>query len=90
MCRVGGAATLPPLTSGLNTRTGAETSDVYSWGRGGWGQLGHGTGDDRTTPGLVESLLGKGVQQVAAGADFSAAILGPYAAFSVREGAACP
>ena len=41
-----------------------ENSDVYSWGHGLNGRLGHGDEHDILTPKVVEALLGKGVKEV--------------------------
>ncbi|KAA8540950.1 hypothetical protein F0562_024912 [Nyssa sinensis] len=49
-------------------------SDVYTWGKGANGQLGHGDNDDRNTPTLVEALKDKRVKSVVCGSNFTAAI----------------
>ncbi|PSS28730.1 Ultraviolet-B receptor like [Actinidia chinensis var. chinensis] len=49
-------------------------TEVYTWGRGANGQLGHGDSDDRNTPTLVEFLKDKQVKSVACGANFTAVI----------------
>ncbi|KAJ8028688.1 E3 ubiquitin-protein ligase HERC2 [Holothuria leucospilota] len=41
--------------------------ELYTWGKGLYGRLGHGTSDDQPTPKLVEGLKGQQVQQVACG-----------------------
>eukprot|EP00164_Ancoracysta_twista_P004908 GFYU01006672.1.p1 GENE.GFYU01006672.1~~GFYU01006672.1.p1 ORF type:complete len:690 (+),score=188.72 GFYU01006672.1:180-2249(+) len=47
-----------------------DTGDVYSWGYGSYGQLGHGGArNQEPTPGLVEMLQGKRVRQIACGAN---------------------
>ncbi len=53
-----------------------DTNDVYCWGFGGWGQLGHGNDKDVLSPCIVEGLLGKGVRQIACGEDHTVAISG--------------
>lgn len=50
------------------------TSEVYTWGKGANGQLGHGDFDDRITPTLVEALKGKQVKNIVCGSNFTAAI----------------
>ncbi|PIK33655.1 putative E3 ubiquitin-protein ligase HERC2, partial [Apostichopus japonicus] len=40
---------------------------LYTWGKGLYGRLGHGTSDDQPKPKLVEGLQGEQVQQVACG-----------------------
>ncbi|CAI9112202.1 OLC1v1012617C1 [Oldenlandia corymbosa var. corymbosa] len=52
----------------------SSTSEVYTWGRGKNGQLGHGDGIDRNTPTLVESLKNKKVKAVVCGSNFTVAI----------------
>ncbi|WOL05971.1 hypothetical protein Cni_G14702 [Canna indica] len=44
---------------------------VYTWGRGGNGQLGLGDNKDRTTPTVVESLEDRHVESIACGSDFT-------------------
>ncbi|XP_059638765.1 PH, RCC1 and FYVE domains-containing protein 1 [Cornus florida] len=48
--------------------------EVYTWGKGENGQLGHGDNDDRNTPTLVQALKDKRVKSVACGTNFTAAI----------------
>ncbi|XP_042412359.1 PH, RCC1 and FYVE domains-containing protein 1-like [Zingiber officinale] len=49
-------------------------TEVYSWGKGANGRLGHGDTDDRNSPTLVEALKDKQVRSVVCGASFTAAI----------------
>lgn len=49
-------------------------SEVYTWGKGSHGQLGHGDNDDRSTPALVDFLKNKLVKNVVCGSNFTAAI----------------
>ncbi|GFP86184.1 ultraviolet-b receptor uvr8 [Phtheirospermum japonicum] len=49
-------------------------SEVYTWGRGSNGQLGHGDTEDRNIPTLVESLKDKQVRSIACGSSFTAVI----------------
>lgn len=49
-------------------------TEVYTWGKGANGRLGHGDTDDRNTPTLVEALKDKQVRSVACGTNFTAAI----------------
>lgn len=49
-------------------------SDVYTWGKGANGRLGHGDFADRKTPTLVEALKDKQVKSIACGSSFTAAI----------------
>lgn len=50
------------------------TSEVYTWGRGSNGQLGHGDNDDRNKPTLVEALKGKQIKKVVCGPNSTAVI----------------
>ncbi|XP_038989188.1 PH, RCC1 and FYVE domains-containing protein 1-like isoform X2 [Phoenix dactylifera] len=50
-------------------------SEVYTWGKGANGRLGHGDLEDRKTPTLVEALKDRAVKHIACGANFTAAIL---------------
>ncbi|XP_060073259.1 uncharacterized protein LOC132553034 [Ylistrum balloti] len=44
---------------------------VFTWGEGGKGQLGHGNTDSKTKPTLVEALTGKSISRGCCGAGFS-------------------
>ncbi|KAB1994180.1 hypothetical protein ES319_D13G081900v1 [Gossypium barbadense] len=48
--------------------------EVYTWGKGTNGQLGHGDADDRNTPTLVNFLKDKQVKSVVCGSNFSAVV----------------
>ncbi|KAL3513206.1 hypothetical protein ACH5RR_025923 [Cinchona calisaya] len=52
----------------------SSTSEVYTWGKGKNGQLGHGDCNDRDTPTLVEALRSKQVKALVCGNNFTAAI----------------
>eukprot|EP00249_Psilotum_nudum_P024106 c29094_g1_i1 orf=1085-4444(-) len=49
-------------------------SEVYTWGKGANGRLGHGDTGDRSTPTLVQVLKDKQVKGIACGSSFTAAI----------------
>ncbi|KAJ6895049.1 hypothetical protein NC651_021506 [Populus alba x Populus x berolinensis] len=49
-------------------------TEVYTWGKGANGRLGHGNTDDRNSPSLVEALKDKQVKSIACGISFTAAI----------------
>lgn len=49
-------------------------TEVYTWGKGANGRLGHGDIDDRSSPTLVEALKDKQVKSIACGTNFTAAI----------------
>ncbi|KAG8663128.1 PH, RCC1 and FYVE domains-containing protein 1 [Manihot esculenta] len=49
-------------------------TEVYTWGKGANGRLGHGDIDDRNVPTLVEALKDKQVKSIACGTNFTAAI----------------
>ncbi|GAU12585.1 hypothetical protein TSUD_131950 [Trifolium subterraneum] len=49
-------------------------TEVYTWGKGSNGRLGHGDTDDRNSPTLVEALKDKQVKSIACGTNFTAAI----------------
>ncbi|KAK1551946.1 hypothetical protein Q3G72_007783 [Acer saccharum] len=50
------------------------TAEVYTWGKGKNGQLGHGDKDDRNSPTLVDFLKDKHVKSVVCGSNFTATI----------------
>ncbi|KAM0863751.1 hypothetical protein ACQ4PT_044389 [Festuca glaucescens] len=49
-------------------------SEVFTWGKGANGRLGHGDIEDRKIPTLVEALRGRAVRHISCGANFTAAI----------------
>ncbi|XP_061991593.1 PH, RCC1 and FYVE domains-containing protein 1-like isoform X2 [Rosa rugosa] len=49
-------------------------TEVYTWGRGSNGQLGHGDNDNRKTPTLVEFMKDKQVKSVVCGSNLTAVI----------------
>ncbi|XP_071736239.1 PH, RCC1 and FYVE domains-containing protein 1-like [Rutidosis leptorrhynchoides] len=49
-------------------------TEVYTWGKGSNGRLGHGDINDRNLPTLVEALNDKQVKSIACGTNFTAAI----------------
>eukprot|EP01018_Ginkgo_biloba_P012838 Gb_13554 [translate_table: standard] len=49
-------------------------TEVYTWGKGANGRLGHGDVEDRKTPTLVEALKEKHVKNIACGSSFTAAV----------------
>ncbi|KAJ4882465.1 Regulator of chromosome condensation (RCC1) family with FYVE zinc finger domain [Raphanus sativus] len=49
-------------------------TEVYTWGKGSNGRLGHGDADDRNSPTLVETLKDKQVKSITCGSNFTAAV----------------
>ncbi|KAL5799288.1 hypothetical protein ACOSQ3_032350 [Xanthoceras sorbifolium] len=49
-------------------------TEVYSWGKGANGRLGHGDTDDKNSPSLIEALKDKQVKSIVCGTSFTAAI----------------
>lgn len=49
-------------------------TEVYTWGKGANGRLGHGDTDDKNSPTLVEALKDKQVKSIACGTNFTVAI----------------
>ncbi|KAL6527833.1 hypothetical protein OROMI_029644 [Orobanche minor] len=49
-------------------------TEVYTWGKGANGRLGHGDADDRNSPTSVEALKDKQVKSIVCGTNFTAAI----------------
>ena len=55
-------------------KTKQKPPEVYSWGSGDKGKLGHGNTSDQRTPKLVESLRGKHIRKISAGFFHSLAV----------------
>ncbi|KAL8167256.1 hypothetical protein V2J09_008755 [Rumex salicifolius] len=49
-------------------------NEVYTWGKGANGRLGHGDIEDRKAPAVVESLRDRHVKKISCGSTFTAAI----------------
>ncbi|KAK6265652.1 hypothetical protein QUC31_016489 [Theobroma cacao] len=49
-------------------------SEVFTWGRGANGRLGHGDTEDRRTPTLVEALKDRHVKNISCGSNFTSSI----------------
>ncbi|XP_022748801.1 PH, RCC1 and FYVE domains-containing protein 1-like [Durio zibethinus] len=49
-------------------------SEVFTWGRGANGRLGHGDLEDRSTPTLVEALKDRHVKNISCGSNFTSCI----------------
>jgi E3 ubiquitin-protein ligase HERC2 len=43
------------------------SGDLYTWGRGNFGKLGHGNSEDQSVPTLVAALQGHRIMDVACG-----------------------
>lgn len=52
--------------------TGA--SDMYTWGEGMKGKLGHGEDTEESQPGVVEALLGQDIRLIACGTQHTMAV----------------
>ncbi|WCJ21272.1 Regulator of chromosome condensation (RCC1) family with FYVE zinc finger domain [Euphorbia peplus] len=63
-------------------------AEVYTWGRGTNGQLGHGDNEDRDAPTLVAFLKDKQVKAVACGSNFTA-IICPHKWFLSADHSVC-
>ena len=59
---------------GFHTGCLTDTGDVYTWGEGKFGRLGHGTERNCHSPRLVEGLMGKHPIQIACGGFHTAVI----------------
>lgn len=65
----------PPQRLCLHPRAAIADSDaVVTWGKGEDGQLGHGPAADSPTPRAVFALLGKGIDGICAGAEYTLAL----------------
>ena len=65
-----------------------ETGDVFSWGRGTNGQLGHGDVKNVWFPFMMKSLQGKGIVAIGTGYDVTFAITGAGKVFGCGSSAA--
>eukprot|EP00753_Platysulcus_tardus_P017861 PLAT6603.1.p1 GENE.PLAT6603.1~~PLAT6603.1.p1 ORF type:complete len:603 (+),score=216.03 PLAT6603.1:24-1811(+) len=61
-------------SAGPSMKKMEDSNDVYSWGDGSWGQLGHGSDSDVLQPEIVSSLLGQGIRKLSCGLAHTAAL----------------
>ena len=69
--RIGGAKKLISAGNAHSLVTSGKAGEIWSFGYGGFGQLGHGGTGSEAVPRLIEALSGVVVRQVAAGARHS-------------------
>ncbi len=69
-----GVAIIQVCCGGQHLGCLSDAGEIYTWGRGGFGRLGHGTFAHATTPRLVEGLRGIHCQQVVCGFAYTAAV----------------
>lgn len=63
------------MSSGMHhTMALLDNGDVYSWGSGEYGRLGHDDEQMQTTPLLIDQLVGKGVKEISVGGFHSMAL----------------
>lgn len=72
--RMAGKRVIQLSACGFHTGCLTDAGEVYSWGEGKFGRLGHGTERNCHAPRLVETLLGKRPIQVACGGFHTAVI----------------
>ena len=63
-----------------------ESGEVFSWGDGDYGKLGHGNSSTQKYPRLIQSLGGKFIQHISAGYRHSAAVTQDGDVFTWGEG----
>ena len=72
--RLGGKKVVQLSACGFHTGCLTDMGEVYTWGEGKFGRLGHGAERNCHSPRLVESLLGKRPIQIACGGFHSAVV----------------
>jgi alpha-tubulin suppressor-like RCC1 family protein len=72
--KIGGQHVLQVACGSYHVAVLTSRSEVYTWGKGANGRLGHGDVEDRKVPTLVEALKDRAVRYIACGANFTAAI----------------
>ena len=70
----------------LHTACIDEDGDIYTWGKGEYGRLGHGDETDRSSPKVVRGLIGKKCSAVACGAYHTLVIAENGKVFSFGHG----
>ena len=74
--RVGNSSNCVPSfqACGFHTACLTDNGELYTWGEGKFGRLGHSTESNCHTPRLVETMLGKNPRQVSCGGFHSAVV----------------
>ncbi|KQJ85411.1 PH, RCC1 and FYVE domains-containing protein 1 isoform X2 [Brachypodium distachyon] len=72
--KVGGGGVVEVACGSYHVAVLTNTGEVYTWGKGANGRLGHGDIADRKVPTLVEALRDRSVKRIACGSSFTAAI----------------
>ncbi|KAJ6817262.1 E3 ubiquitin-protein ligase HERC2 [Iris pallida] len=72
--KLGGESVVEVACGSYHIAVLTSKSEVYTWGKGANGRLGHGDLEDRKTPTLVEALKDRSVKRIACGSNFTAAI----------------
>ncbi|KAJ1273568.1 hypothetical protein BS78_06G291700 [Paspalum vaginatum] len=72
--KLGGGGVVEVSCGSYHVAVLTNAGEVYTWGKGANGRLGHGDIADRKVPTLVEALRDRSVKRVACGSSFTAAI----------------
>ncbi|RCV14793.1 hypothetical protein SEVIR_3G008200v4 [Setaria viridis] len=72
--KLGGGGVMEVACGSYHVAVLTNAGEVYTWGKGANGRLGHGDIADRKVPTLVEALRDRSVKRVACGSGFTAAI----------------
>uniref|UniRef100_A0A804MCV6 Regulator of chromosome condensation (RCC1) family with FYVE zinc finger domain n=1 Tax=Zea mays TaxID=4577 RepID=A0A804MCV6_MAIZE len=72
--QLGGGGVVEVACGSYHVAVLTNAGEVYTWGKGTNGRLGHGDIADRKVPTLVEALKDRSVKRVACGSSFTAAI----------------
>uniref|UniRef100_A0ACD5Y9T9 Uncharacterized protein n=1 Tax=Avena sativa TaxID=4498 RepID=A0ACD5Y9T9_AVESA len=72
--KVGGGGVVEVACGSYHVAVLTNTGEVYTWGKGANGRLGHGDIADRKVPTLVEAFRDRSVKRIACGSGFTAAI----------------
>ena len=71
-----GVAEVVDATYGAHSLVQLENGELYNFGRGDFNQLGHGDGEHKTTPTLIEAFQGSNVLDFAAGDSHCLVVIG--------------
>jgi alpha-tubulin suppressor-like RCC1 family protein len=72
--KLGGGGVVEVACGSYHVAVLSNTGEVYTWGKGANGRLGHGDIADRKVPTLVEALRDRSVKHIACGSSITAAI----------------
>lgn len=71
------------MCSICDVRISLDACDVYTWGKGTKGMLGHGEDAEEVSPRVVEALLGRDIRKIAVGTSHTVALSSKFSIWCI-------